>query len=60
MGVNAGWDSTTANMLTLKRHLDRALDIYADVLLNPSFPDKELARLRDTRMTAFRQRRVDP
>jgi zinc protease len=60
MGVNAGWDSTTANLLTLKRHLDRALDIYADVLLNPAFPDKELARLRDQRMTAFKQRRDDP
>jgi zinc protease len=60
MGVSAGWDSTTANMTTLKRHLDRALDIYADVLLNPAFPDKELARLRDQRMTGFRQRRDDP
>ncbi|HWW77394.1 MAG TPA: insulinase family protein, partial [Pyrinomonadaceae bacterium] len=60
MGVNAGWDSSTANMLTLKRHLDRALDIYSDVLLNPAFPDKELARLRDQRMTGFRQRRDDP
>jgi zinc protease len=60
MGVNAGWDSTTANMLTLKRHLDRALEIYSDVLLNPSFPEQELARLRDTRMTGFRQRRDDP
>ncbi|HEX8116467.1 MAG TPA: pitrilysin family protein, partial [Pyrinomonadaceae bacterium] len=60
MGVNAGWDSTTANMLPLKRHLDRALDIYADVLLNPAFPEKELARLRDQRLTAFKQRRDDP
>ncbi|HJQ34954.1 MAG TPA: pitrilysin family protein, partial [Pyrinomonadaceae bacterium] len=60
MGVSAGWDSSTANMLTLKRHLDRALDIYSDVLLNPAFPDKELARLRDQRMTGFRQRRDDP
>ncbi|MBV9925303.1 MAG: insulinase family protein [Acidobacteria bacterium] len=60
VGINAGWDSSTANMTTLKRHLDRALDIYADVLLNPAFPDKELARLRDQRMTAFKQRRDDP
>jgi zinc protease len=60
MSVNAGWDSTTANMLTLKRHLDRALDIYADVLLNPTFADKELQRLRDARMASFRQRRDDP
>jgi zinc protease len=60
LGVNAGWDSTTANMLTLKRHLDRALDIYADVLLNPSFAEKEMQRLRDARLASFRQRRDDP
>ncbi|HYE15821.1 MAG TPA: insulinase family protein, partial [Pyrinomonadaceae bacterium] len=60
MGVGAGWDSSTASLTTLTRHLDRALDIYADVILNPAFPDKELARLRATRMTSFRQRRDDP
>jgi len=60
LSVNAGWDSTTANLLTLKRHLDRALDIYADVLLNPAFAEKEFARLRDTRLASFRQRRDDP
>jgi predicted Zn-dependent peptidase len=60
LGVNAGWDSTTANLTTLKRHLDRALEIYSDVITNPAFADKELSRLRDARMTGFRQRRDDP
>ena len=60
LGVGAGWDSTTANLLTLKRHLDRALDIYADVILNPTFAEKELQRLRDARLASFRQRRDDP
>ncbi|MDQ3804862.1 MAG: insulinase family protein, partial [Acidobacteriota bacterium] len=60
LSVNAGWDSTTANLQTLKRHLDRALDIYADVLLNPAFADKEMARLRDARLASFRQRRDSP
>jgi predicted Zn-dependent peptidase len=58
--VGAGWDSTTANLTTLTRHLDRALEIYSDVLLNPAFPQKELDRLRATRMAAFKQRRDDP
>ncbi len=58
--VGSGWDSTTASMTTLTRHLDRALDIYADVVTNPAFADKELARLRDTRFTNFKQRRDDP
>ncbi|HEX8720282.1 MAG TPA: insulinase family protein [Pyrinomonadaceae bacterium] len=59
LGVSSGWDSTTANLTTLKRHVDRALDLAADVLLNPSFPEKEFQRLRDQRLTGFRQRRDD-
>ena len=58
--VNAGWDSTTAGLRTLTRHLDRALDIYADVIINPAFPDKELQRLRQQRLAALRQQRDSP
>ncbi|MFL6337194.1 MAG: M16 family metallopeptidase, partial [Pyrinomonadaceae bacterium] len=58
--INAGWDSSTANLQTLTRHLDRALDIYADVITNPSFPDKELQRLRAQRLAGLRAQRDDP
>jgi zinc protease len=58
--ISAGWDSTTAGMRTLTRHLDRALDIYADVITNPSFPDKELQRLRQQRLAGLRQQRDSP
>jgi zinc protease len=60
LGVGAGWDSTGANLTTLKRHLDRSLDIYSDVILNPAFPEKDLERLRASRLASFRQRRDDP
>ncbi|MDT7809381.1 MAG: zinc protease [Acidobacteriota bacterium] len=58
--IGAGWDSTTASMRTLTRHLDNALDIYADVISNPSFPDKELQRLRQQRLAGLRQQRDNP
>ncbi len=58
--VSAGWDSTTAGLRTLTRHLDSALDIYADVIINPAFPDKELQRLRQQRLAALRQQRDSP
>jgi len=58
--VGAGWDSTTASMRALTRHLDRALEIYADVITNPAFPDKDLGRLRAQRLAALRQQRDDP
>ncbi|MEJ7615988.1 MAG: pitrilysin family protein [Pyrinomonadaceae bacterium] len=57
LGSGAGYDSSAINLLTLTRHLDRALEIYADVLLNPSFPPRELERLRASRVTAIMQRR---
>jgi zinc protease len=60
LNVAAGWDSTTASMRTLTRHLDRALEIYSDVITNPAFPDKDLERLRLQRITALRQQRDSP
>ena len=33
-------ESTTVSLTTLTRHLERALDLYADIILNPSFPEK--------------------
>ena len=58
--INAGWDSTTASLRTLTRHLDRALEIYSDVITNPAFPDKELQRLRQSRLAALKQQRDSP
>jgi zinc protease len=55
--TGASWDSSNVNLLTLTRHLDRALDIFSDVLLNPSFPDNDLSRLRAQRQVGLQQRR---
>jgi zinc protease len=60
LNVGAGWDSTTASMRTLTRHLDRALEIYSDVISNPAFPDKDFERLRLQRLAALRQQRDSP
>jgi predicted Zn-dependent peptidase len=60
VSVSSGWDSSSANLTTLTRHMDRALEIYADIVTNPAFPDKELERLRASRMGSFKQRRDDP
>ncbi len=57
LGVSAGWDSSSADLTTLTRHLDRALDIYADVLLNPAFPETDLKRLRSSRLASLQQQR---
>jgi len=57
LNVNAGWDSTSANLLTLTRHLDRALGLYADTIINPAFDAKEFDLLRARRRTQLLQQR---
>ncbi len=45
-----GAESCNLSLTTLARNLTKALDIYTDVLLHPSFPEKELERLRTQRL----------
>ena len=55
--IGAGWDATSANLLTLTRQLDRALDLYADTITNPAFATDEFKRLRARRLVALQQQR---
>ena len=52
-------ESTTVSLTTLTRHLERGLDLYADVILNPSFPEKELHRLKLQRLARLKARADD-
>ncbi len=44
LSVAADWDDISVRLFTLTRHLSKALDIYADVLCEPTFPKDELHR----------------
>ena len=44
LSVSADWDTTSVRLFSLKRHLPKALEIFADVLRGPSFPEQELHR----------------
>ncbi|HXF42355.1 MAG TPA: pitrilysin family protein, partial [Pyrinomonadaceae bacterium] len=60
INAGTGWDSTTVRMLTLTKNLDPALDIFSDVILNPSFPEKEFTSQRTRSLIALRQLRANP
>jgi zinc protease len=60
VGSNASWDASTISMQTITKNVDQALDIYADVITNPAFPDKELESVRRRALLAFQQRRSNP
>ena len=56
----SGWDSTTVSLQTLTKNLEKGLDIYADVVQNPSFPANELESLRGRLLVGLRQQRANP
>ena len=45
---------------TLTRHWPDALELLADLLQRPTFPEEEVARVRAQRLTALRRLRDDP
>ena len=47
-------------MNALTGRLPESLDLYADVLLNPTFPDKELERLRGQTLATIQQEKAQP
>lgn len=60
LGTGAGWDASFVSLHVAASRLDSALTIMADVVLHPSFPEGELARKRNERLTAFLQGRDVP
>jgi zinc protease len=58
--TNAGWDATSVAVSGLSETIDKALEIWADVVLNPAFDEKELGRVRDNLVTALRRRKDSP
>ncbi|MBA4183576.1 MAG: insulinase family protein [Acidobacteria bacterium] len=57
LSTGADDDSSGVRMLTLTKHLDKALDIYADVIQNAEFPEKEVETYRSRALVSLKQRR---
>lgn len=60
--LNAGsdLDTSTVSMSALKENLDASLDVFADVILNPSFPQEDFSRLQKQRLSQIQQEKVQP
>jgi len=58
--ASANLDFATVNLNALKANLDKSLDIYADLVLHPAFPQKEFARLQKDRLAAIQREKVTP
>ncbi|GIU82260.1 MAG: peptidase M16 [Pyrinomonadaceae bacterium] len=60
LSTSAGWDSSNISMLTLTKNLDKALEIFSDVVVNPTFPEDELETIRRRTLVSFMQRKDNP
>jgi zinc protease len=60
MSVDVGRDGTTLAARSLKQNAAKTLEIVSDVALRPTFPENEIERVRNDRLTALLQDRDSP
>lgn len=58
--TNSDPDISNVALNTLKPSLDASLDIFANVLLHPAFPDQEFERLRTEQINAIKNEKSQP
>jgi zinc protease len=58
--AEAGWDATTIGLDVPVSRLSPALELMAEVARRPAFPETEIDRLRDERLTDLLQAKADP
>ncbi|MBM4221916.1 MAG: insulinase family protein, partial [Gammaproteobacteria bacterium] len=60
ISAGSSLDTSSVSLSALADKLDPSLDIFADVILNPVFPDTELERVRKTWLAALSQEKTQP
>ncbi len=58
--AEAGWDAMSIGVDVPAARLEPALELLAEVALQPTFPDAEVERLRDERLNDLLQAEADP
>jgi zinc protease len=60
LSVSANVDGIDARLSALKTNLDASLDIFADVALNPSFPQADFLREQKQQLAAIEREKTEP
>ncbi|MFH0990100.1 MAG: pitrilysin family protein [bacterium] len=60
LGTGANLDMNSVSLSSLKANLEPALQLMAEIILHPSFPQKELDRLKKERMVQIQQEKAAP
>lgn len=60
LNTGSNLDNSFVSLTALKANLDKSLNLFADVILNPSFPQKELDRLIKETVVGIQREKVRP
>jgi zinc protease len=60
LSTNATWDASSLSVSALSENIDRALDVWAEVLLQPAFSEEDLARVREILLSTLARRKDSP
>jgi zinc protease len=60
LGAGCSLDTCTVSLNTLSKNLDAALDLFADVILNPAFPEADFRRRQEQRMASIQREKSEP
>lgn len=58
--AEAGWDALSVSVDVPGERFPAALDLLAEVMARPTFPERDVERLRDERLNDLLQARADP
>jgi zinc protease len=60
IGTGSGLDNSTVSLSALNANLDKSLDLYADIILHPSFPDADFKRLQKQQIARIQREKAQP
>jgi len=60
LGAGAGSDAVYATCTVLSKHLDKGMELLADIVINPIFPEDEVEKLKNQIVGGIMQAKSDP
>jgi zinc protease len=60
LGAGSGLDATYATCQVLAKHFDVGLELLSDIVLNPTFKEDEIDRLRQQTLSGIKEKKSDP
>lgn len=60
IGSGSDLDTSTVSLSALKDNLQPSLELFADIILNPSFPPEDFERLKRQQLDSIQREKVQP